>query len=46
MSINGEVQKFNPDALIVLYELYKEGDTENIFRFHAGVNELNGNLVS
>lgn len=45
MSIHGEIQKFNPDALIVLYELYKEGDTENIFRFHTGVNELNGNIV-
>ena len=45
MSIYGEIQRFDPDALIVVYEIFKDGYEDNVFRFHAGVNEFNGNIV-
>lgn len=44
MSLYGEIQRFDPDSIVVVYVVYdKAGDVA--FRFHSGVNEYFGNLV-
>ena len=43
MSLYGELQKFDPDAVVAVFVLYdKEGNVA--FRFHSGVNEFYGSI--
>lgn len=44
MSIYGEIQRFDPESLVVLYEIINP-NTQETFRFHAGVNEFMGEVV-
>ena len=43
-SIYGEIQRFDPEAVVVLYEVHNK-DSSEILRFHAGVNEFFGNII-
>jgi len=44
-SLTSEIQKLAPSAVIELYELDLTALGGDLFRFHAGTNELKGNIV-
>ncbi len=44
-TIQEEIQKLGPSAVIELFEVDATNQGAGIFRFHSGTNELNGDIV-
>lgn len=44
MSIYGDIQAYDPEAVVTVFELWDKSKTD-VLRFHAGVNEFMGDVV-